>query len=72
MDKKQGFEFRHSHTLIFSFYDSLYKDIKAYYELRKNIGINVDLLPSWKINMVTPRYQDYVLVIGELQISKSC
>ena len=65
MDKKQGFEFRHSHTLIFSFYDSLYKDIKAYYELRKNIGINVDLLPSWKINMVTPRYQDYVLVIGE-------
>ena len=65
MDKKQEFEFRHSHTLIFSFYDSLYKDITAYYELRKSIGINVDLPPSWKINAVTPRYQDYVLVIGE-------
>ena len=64
-DKKKGFEFRHSHTLIFSFYDSLYKDITAYYELRKNIGINVDLLPSWKIESVTPHYQDYVLVIGE-------
>ena len=61
----QGFEFRHSHTLIFSFYDSLYKDITAYYKLRKSIGINVDLPPSWKINAVTPRYQDYVLVIGE-------
>ena len=64
-DKKKGFEFRHSHTLIFSFYDSLYKDITAYYELRKNIGINVDLLPSWKIESVTPHYQNYVLVIGE-------
>lgn len=65
MNEKQGFEFRHSHTLIFSFYDSLYKDITAYYELHKNIGINVDLPPSWKINAVTPHYQDYVLVIGE-------
>lgn len=65
MDEKQGFEFRHSHTLIFSFYDSLYKDITAYYKLRKSIGINVDLPPSWKINEVTPHYQDYVLVIGE-------
>ena len=65
MDKEQGFEFRHSHTLIFSFYDSLYKDITAYYKLRKSIGINVDLPPSWKINEVTPHYQDYVLVIGE-------
>ena len=55
MNEKQGFEFRHSHTLIFSFYDSLYKDITAYYELHKNIGINVDLPPSWKINAVTPR-----------------
>ena len=64
-NKKKGFEFRHSHTLIFSFYDSLYKDITAYYELRKNIGINVDLLPSWKIESVTSHYQDYVLVIGE-------
>ena len=65
MNKTQGFEFRHSHTLIFSFYDSLYKDITAYYELRKNIGINVDLPPSWKIESVTPHYQDYVLIIGE-------
>lgn len=63
MDKKQGFEFRHSHTLIFSFYGSLYKDITDYYKLRESIGI--DLPPSWKINTVTPHYQDYVLVIGE-------
>lgn len=62
-DEKKGFEFRHSHTLIFSFYGSLYKDITDYYKLRESIGI--DLPPSWKIDTVTPRYQDYVLVIGE-------
>lgn len=62
-DEKKGFEFRHSHTLIFSFYGSLYKDITDYYKLRESIGI--DLPPSWKINTVTPHYQDYVLVIGE-------
>ena len=61
----QKFEWQHSHTLIISFYASLYTDVMSYYEFHKNLKMNLDNPTTWQITSVTPKYQNYVLVIGE-------
>ena len=65
MNKLEGFQLLHSHTLLISYYPSLYNDYQIYAQLRDNIKINIKNDPSWEITSVSPKYQNYVLVIGE-------
>lgn len=65
MKEAQKFDLQYSHTLIVSYYSSLYNDIMEYYEFSKKLNMNLDNSPTWQLTSVVPKYQNYVLVVGE-------
>ncbi len=59
------FGLEYSHTLVVSYYFSLYNEIMEYRAFQQKLNINLDKAPSWAITSVNPKYDNYVLVVGE-------
>lgn len=65
MKEVEKFALQYSHTLIVSFYPSIYSDIMEYYKFHKRLNMNLEIPPTWQVTSVVPKYQNYVLVVGE-------
>lgn len=61
----EGFDMSQSKTAIISFYASIHRKIKDYQMYKADIEASMKKESSWEITNVSPKYQDYVLVIGE-------
>ncbi len=50
---------------VISFYANIYRSINEYYSEKKELEQAASISPPWKILSVSPKYKNYVLVIGE-------
>lgn len=60
-----GFSLKYSRVAPAAFYISIYDSVEEYYKLRSELEKGIEGTPSWKVKLVNPHYQNYVLVIGE-------
>ena len=50
---------------VISFYANIYRSINEYYSEKKELEQAASISPPWKVLSVSPKYKNYVLVIGE-------
>ena len=65
MKNDQVFHWSLSRTAIVSFYASIYDNIQEYHALKEELNKGIEGSPTWQITSSQPKYQNYVLVIGE-------
>ena len=65
MKEYQAFKWSLSRTAIVSFYASIYDNIQEYHALKEELNKGIEGSPTWQITSSQPKYQNYVLVIGE-------
>ncbi|VTU08591.1 sulfatase [Actinobacillus porcinus] len=63
--KGKGFYFSDTRVSLLGFYFVNYQLINAYQVEKTNLEKLKNISPTWNILSVNPKYQDYILVIGE-------